>query len=107
MTTLYLILAIIVMAIIIVAMGFFWFKSSQKKNKRIQESETKAAEAVQKKEKLQENIEQVLDYDKADKVLVKQREKHVEALVKTKSKGKADEEVKGLMADLLDAYNSL
>lgn len=107
MTTLYLILAIIFMAVIIVAMGFFWFKSSQKKNRKIQESENKAAEAIQNKEKLQENIEQVLDYDKADKILVKQREKHVEALVKTKSKGKADEEIKSLMADLRDAYNSL
>lgn len=96
-----------ILVLIIVAMGYFWIKSSQKKNQKIRDAETRAGAAEGKLEKLQENIEQVLDYEKHDAFLVKQRDQHIEKLIKTKSKGVANEEVKNLMVDLRDAYNSL
>ncbi len=82
-------------------------KSSAKREK-VYKQQKENFEALQLQyERTQKNIEQVLDYEKQDDILVQQREKHVDALVKTRSKEKAGEEIKTLMSNLRDAYNAL
>jgi len=99
----YLIIALIVMVLICALL----IKIVINKDTHVKEVEEAANVAIYEKDKLKHNIEQVLDYNKQDKVLVKQREEHVEILIKTRSKEKVENEVKTIMLNLRDAYNSL
>lgn len=98
----------LILAIVVLGGLLFWsVKGNLDKNKKIKAAEIRATAAEVKVEKLQENIEQVLDFEKHDSMLVKQRDHHVEALIKTRSKGVAEDEIKSLMVNLRDAYNSI
>ena len=95
------------LALVLGLVIWFWIKDHRRQKDRVVKAETRAAAAEANEAKARENIEAVLDYEKQDSFLVKQREKHVETLVKTRSKGVAENEVKDLMVNLRDAYNSL
>lgn len=98
----------LILAIVILALLLSWaVKGNLDKKKKIEKAEARATAAELKAEKIQKDVEQVLDFDNHDALLVKQRDEHVAALVKTKSKGVTENEIKGLMFNLRDAYSSL
>ena len=93
------------LAILILLIGMAVAIYIQNRARKKWKSEAQETNAV--KEKIEENIAQVLDYEKQDALLVKQRDQVITGLVAAKTEEEANEEIKNLLFNLRDAYSAL